>query len=217
MNVHALPKSLSGSDGRKLMQRFAVTLPAPGVLRAQGHTHCQGVSVPFAVKSSTKGADWSGALARFNSGAHPAGALDQLNVYNKAEAAVNISMVATESVPVASAVEGSVAGSQLTLPGPALMPVGSGGTADSVSFLVLDNLVSEGASGEMESLDEDYLKDFGDDHNYTDEPSGPNSAPEAVGGTKRPREAVHTIAGQDGKRARGASLPDTRYTQGVDV
>ena len=98
LNVKELPTSPPARDGKKIMQRVGVTLPAPASLRRLGHAVAQAASVPLAVKASTKGDDWTEQLAQYTPGA-VAPPLNTLQVYAPAKAARNINMLSSGAVP----------------------------------------------------------------------------------------------------------------------
>jgi len=98
LNVKELPTSPPGRDGKKLMQRVAVTLPAPTPLRVLGHACAQAISRPLAVKASTQGDEWMQQLLQYYPGA-VSPSLHTLNVYSPAKAARNINCISPGAVP----------------------------------------------------------------------------------------------------------------------
>ncbi len=98
LNVKELPTSPPGRDGKKLMQRVAVTLPSPPVVRRLGYPLSQAVSCPLAVKASTQGDAWLQQLQQYCPGAVPP-PLSSLNVYTPQAAARNINAVSPGAVP----------------------------------------------------------------------------------------------------------------------
>ena len=94
LKVSELPSLPAGADGRNLMHRVAVTLPAPAELRQAGHHVAQAFSMPLGFQSSVSETEWGAVLESSYSPGLRHVPLSAMHAYPARMAAANINSVA---------------------------------------------------------------------------------------------------------------------------